>query len=100
MQLHERTAITFRHERWRAVSAGILESAATTFLLIIAVKWFHAGATSKALVAGGGSFGMFLSPIIVTEVAKLRWPASKAAARLSIMGAMLLLAVAAFPSLP
>ena len=66
MRLEERTAITFRHERWRAVSAGILETAANTFLLIIAVRWFHAGSTAKAFVAGGGSFGLFLTPIVVT----------------------------------
>jgi MFS family permease len=100
MLLHERTAITFRHERWRAVSAGILETAAQTFLLIVAVKWFHAGSTSKALVAGGGSFGLFLTPIVVTEVARLGWTASQAASRLAAFGAILFLTMAAFPILP
>src|SRR4051812_4013696 len=100
MRLAERTAVTFRHERWRAVSAGILEAAANTFLLIIAVRWFHAGSTSKALVAGGGSFGLFLTPIIVTQVARLGWTASKAATALAIFGAILFMAMAALPFLP
>jgi MFS family permease len=100
MRLEERTAITFRHERWRAVSAGILETAASTFLLIIAVRWFHAGSTEKALVAGGGSFGLFLTPVIVTQVARLGWPASKAAAALATMGALSFTLMAAFPFLP
>ena len=99
MHLPEKTAITFRHERWRAVSAGILETAANTFLLIIAVRWFHAGSTSKALVAGGGSFGLFLTPIVVTQVARLGWTASKAAAALAIFGALLFVAMAALPVL-
>src|ERR1043166_6865659 len=100
MRLAEKTAITFRHERWRAVSAGILETAANTFLLIIAVKWFHAGSTSKALVAGGGSFGLFLTPIVVTEVARRGWPASLAASRMAAFGAILFLTMAAIPILP
>lgn len=97
--MDERTAVTFRHERWRAVSAGILETAATTFLLLIAVKWFHAGATQKALVAGGGSVGLALTPIIVTQVARLGWPASLAASRLAAVGAWAFLVMAAFPTL-
>src|SRR5258706_3139469 len=100
MRLEERTAITFRHERWRAVSAGILETAASTFLLIIAVRWFDAGSTSKALVAGGGSFGLFLTPIVVTQVARLGWTASKAAAMLATLGAFFFTVMAAFPFLP
>lgn len=100
MRLDERTAITFRHERWRAVSAGILETAATTFLLLIAVKWFQAGATAKALVAGGGSFGLALTPIIVTQVARLGWPASIAASRLAALGAVAFATMAFFPILP
>src|SRR4051812_6320105 len=89
MHLEERTALTFRHERWRAISAGILEGAGTTFLLIIAVRWFQAGATAKALVAGGGSFGLLISPFVVTWVSRLGWTASKASARLAVFGAAL-----------
>ncbi|MBI3877003.1 MAG: hypothetical protein HY300_13790, partial [Verrucomicrobia bacterium] len=44
-----RTELTYRYERLRAVTAGIIESAATTFLLLIAIKRLDAGATAKAL---------------------------------------------------
>jgi len=64
-----RTTQTYRCERWRALASGILESAAATFLLLIAVRWFHAGAMAKALVAGGGSFGLMLGPWLVSRVA-------------------------------
>ena len=45
-----RTVLTYRYERWRALSAGILETAGGTFLLLIAVRWYHAGSLAKALV--------------------------------------------------
>ena len=63
-----RTAQTYRYERWRAISSGIIETAGSTFLLLIAVRWFHAGAFAKALVAGGGSFGLMLGPWLVAQV--------------------------------
>ena len=47
------TRITYRYEKSRAFAAGILEAAATIFLLLIAVRWFEAGPYAKALVAGG-----------------------------------------------
>lgn len=98
--MQRRTEITFRHERWRAISAGIIESAGITFLLLIAVRWFEAGAISKALVAGGGSFGLLISPFIVTGISTLGWTASLAASRLALMGAALFMLMAILPTLP
>ena len=37
-----RTALTFRYERWRALASGILEAAGGTFLLLIAVLFMAA----------------------------------------------------------
>lgn len=100
MHLEQRTEITFRHERWRAISAGIIESAGITFLLLIAVRWFQAGAIAKALVAGGGSFGLLISPFIVTWISSLGWSASLAASRLALAGAAAFGLMAIFPALP
>jgi hypothetical protein len=36
---HSRTAITYRYECWRALSAGVIEAAGTIFLLLIAVRY-------------------------------------------------------------
>ena len=94
------TALTFRYERLRSITAGIIESAATTFLLLIAVRWFEAGATAKALVASGGSFGLLLSPVIVSRVEAGGWTVSKAASFLSAIGAVAFLIVAAWPVVP
>jgi hypothetical protein len=94
------TEITYRYERWRAVTSGILETAGTTFLLLIAVRWFHAGATAKALVAGGGSVGLMVSPVVVSLVARLGWPTAQAASRIAAVGSACFLLMAIFPVLP
>lgn len=95
-----RTAITYRYEKWRSAAAGILETAGTTFLLLIAVKYFHAGALPKGLVASGGSLGLMLGPVVVTLVAKRGWSSSRAAALLAGLGAAVMLSMAALPFLP
>ncbi|MCU0784405.1 MAG: hypothetical protein MUF81_10250 [Verrucomicrobia bacterium] len=92
-----RTALTYRYERWRALSSGIIETAGATFLLLIAVRWFEAGALSKALIAAGGSAGLVLAPWIVTQVEARRWPVSFAAARLAALGAITFLVMASAP---
>lgn len=95
-----RTQITYRYERWRSVAAGILETAGTTFLLLIAVKHFHAGALAKGLVASGGSLGLMLGPAVVTLVARLGWTSSRAASMLAALGTAVVLLMAALPYLP
>lgn len=100
--MHRRTdtEVTYRYERWRAVASGILETAGTTFLLLIAVRSFDAGATAKALVAGGGSLGLVLTPAVVSSVAALGWTTARAAAWLAAAGAACFLFMAAVPLLP
>lgn len=100
MTAESRTGLTYRYERWRAVASGILETAGTTFLLLIAVRWYQAGAVAKALVAGGGSMGLLLSPLVVSGVTAAGWPIAKAAARLFAAGALSLLLAVVFPVLP
>jgi MFS family permease len=95
-----RTATTYRYERWRSLSAGILETAGTTFLLLIAVKHFHAGAIAKGLVASGGSAGLMLGPAVVAMVAHWKLRSSLAASWLAYAGAGAFLLMAAVPVLP
>ena len=82
----DRTALTYRYERLRAIAAGILETAGTSFLLLIAVKWFQFGATEKALIAVGGSIGLLSGPLIVSLVESRQWNISHAAAVLASVG--------------
>lgn len=95
-----RTEITYKNERWRALAAGIIETAGTTFLLLIAVKYFHAGAIEKGLVASGGSLGLMLGPAVVSVVARLKLSSSRAASTLAYAGAATFLVMALVPSLP
>ncbi len=95
-----RTAITYHSERWRAVAAGVIETAGLTFLLLIAVKHFHAGSIPKGLVASGGALGQMLGPAVVSLVARLRWTSSKGAALLALGGAAVFLLMALVPILP
>ena len=94
------TELTFRYERFRAVTAGIIETAGTTFLLLIAVRWFHAGATAKAMLAAGSSIGLLLSPLVVSLVSRRQWPAAQAAARVFWVGASAFALAAILPALP
>jgi MFS family permease len=96
----ERTELTFRYERFRAVCAGMIETAGTTFLLLIAVRWFSAGATAKSLIAAGTSVGFLMSPLVVSLVSHRQWSASRAAGVVFWMGAAGFTLAAAFPVLP
>ncbi len=98
--MSDKTAITYRYEMMRSVAQGMLETAAHTFLLLIAVRWFEAGANAKALVAASGSFGLLISPLVVSRVERIGCRVSKAAATMLGMGAVSLVVVAAFPTLP
>jgi len=96
----QRTRTTYFYELWRAGTSGILETAGSTFLLTIAVRWFSAGAAAKAIVAAAGSLGLLLSPLVVAMVTKARWRSSEAAARLLAVGSASFFVAAAFPVLP
>ena len=96
----DRTAITYRYERWRALSSGIMESAGTTFLLTIAVRAYDSGALWKASVAAGSSVGLLFTPVVVSIVTKRGWAPSRAASRLFFLGAVAFAVSAALPLLP
>jgi MFS family permease len=93
----DRTAVTYRYECWRAIPAGVIEAASTTFLLLIAVRFYHAGPLAKSLVAGGGSLGFVLAPWLVSRVEALGWPVALAASRLAALGAASFLLMALLP---
>jgi len=100
MSSPSRTNLTFRYEALRAIASGIIETASATFLLIIAVRWFEAGAFAKGCIAAGSGLGYLLSPVVVSFVKHLRLPATQAAARLAFAGGIAMAAAAAVPLLP
>lgn len=99
MDTQSRTQITYLFERLRAVSTGITETAATTFLLLIAVRWYEATPNYKAIIAGATSFGLVLSPFIVHVVEKRGASVSKASSLFFLIACFSYLVGAAVPSL-
>jgi hypothetical protein len=62
---------TFRYDCLRAVSSGLIDSAASTFLLLIATKSLQADSVSKSLIAAGGNVGLLLT-LWLTNAAERR----------------------------
>lgn len=98
--LHTRTQLTFRYDRLRAIPQGIIETASTTFLLLIAVKAFDASPTPKSLIAAAGNIGLLLSLWLVPSVERSGRPMMQAAAWLMVAGALAMLLAAMWPALP
>jgi predicted MFS family arabinose efflux permease len=96
----DRTIITYRYERWRALTSGIIESAGTTFLLLIAVRAYHSGALWKSAVACGSSLGLIFTPVVVAVVTRRALAPARAAAWLFFGGATAFVLSAIFQSLP
>lgn len=94
-----RTRTTYFYELWRSATAGIIETAGSTFLLTIAVKQFAAGSVAKGIVAGAGSLGLLLSPIAVSIVTSAGWTTGRAASRILAVGAVGFLLASLHPSL-
>ena len=95
-----RTRTTYFYELWRSATAGIIETAGSTFLLTIAVKQFAAGSVAKGIVAGSGSLGLLLSPLAVSFVISSGWRKGRAASRILAIGSVSFLLATLVPSLP
>ena len=96
----DRRGITYSNECRRAVASGVLETASGTFLLLVAVRYFQAGAAVKGIIATSGGTGWLLSPLIVHWVARFGWRSSRAAAGFDLVGGAGMLLAALIPSLP
>jgi MFS family permease len=94
------TERTYRFECWRALSSGVLEAAAGTFLLLIAVRWYAAGSVAKAILAAGSSAGLLVSPMTVWFTARAGLPVAQAGSRILAAGAIAMLLAAVVPFLP
>lgn len=100
MQSADRTDITYRYERWRAVAGGILETASSTFLLLVAVRWYEAGATAKALLVAGSSMGLLVTPLVVKFAELWHQPPARVIGGFFQAGALACAAVALLPWQP
>jgi MFS family permease len=98
--MSEATRLTYRYDRLRAVSSGVIDSAASTFLILIAVQALHADSLSKSLIAAGGNIGLLLTLWLVPLAARLARPATSIASALLALGALGFVVAAAWPALP
>lgn len=96
----ERQSITYRSEKWRAAAQGVVETAITTFVLLIAVRHFDAGPAAKALVVAGQAFGLLASPLVTAWVGATGWKVGRAASVIGLVGAMGFAVAALSPWLP
>lgn len=90
---------TFRLDCIRAAGAGVIDTAASTFVLLVAVKAFGAPAAFKSLVASATSGGLILAPLVVWFAAKHRIASSKIVAGFLTAAALGFGLAAAVPSL-
>lgn len=74
--LEEKTQKTYRGDLWRGGFEGVLSSGAQTFCLFIAIRFFHAGETTKALIAAAPFMGMFLSMVLLHYASFTQWKKS------------------------
>ncbi|MEM7698870.1 MAG: hypothetical protein AAF236_10740, partial [Verrucomicrobiota bacterium] len=78
---------TFRAELVRAVATGAIETALTTFAILIAVRVFDSSAIVKSLLLGCPAIGLLGSLWIVRLVGRRGWLTSRAAAVLYLISA-------------
>ena len=65
------TATTVRLERLRAVATGIFESAPSTFLLLILVRWFDGTNEDKSILAAAYQSGLLFAPLSLFIIRRL-----------------------------
>ena len=91
--LEEKTVKTYHCDLWRGGFEGVLSSGAQTFCLFIAIRFFNAGETIKALIAAAPFMGMFLSMLLLHYASMTNWKKSTWGALPSLItGACLLIA--------
>ncbi len=98
-EARQRRNRTYLLEMRRAITAGVLETSAATFLLLIAVQHFQTGAMAKALLVMGGPLGLLLSPLAVSVTRNMHWKAATGAAAASCLGCFAFLVAALFENL-
>lgn len=79
---------TFRLELGRSFSVGVLETGLFTFAVLIAVKYYETGPLAKALIVGSQSAGLMGSLFVMPLCYRLRWPVTRLAAVISMVGAV------------
>jgi MFS family permease len=91
---------TFRNELWRALPSGVLDSMASTFGMLLAVRVFGLGQLEKSIFLGATSGGLLASLFAVPLLLRLRGRLSGIAAGVQIAGAGCMAIAAMLPTHP
>ena len=94
----DETTLTIRLERFRAIALGVFESAQSTFLLLILVRWFNGSNAEKSLVAGAYQSGLLVTPIILYLARRLAFSPSQAMSYLFGVAGLLYALAAIIPN--
>lgn len=81
----QRLRRTFIPEAFRAVAAGVIETALATFAVLIAVNQFESGPAMKAFLLAAPALGLLGSLIVVPLAVRTGLTASRAAAAISLV---------------
>jgi hypothetical protein len=95
----EDTRLTYLYDRLRSFSAGMIDSASSTFLILIAVRALHADSLTKSLIAAGGNVGLLATLWLVPLASRSGKPATRIAAVIFTVGAAGFALSAALPTL-
>jgi len=93
---------TYDWERIRAPFTGILEliwQPGAAVALLVAIRYFDAGAIPKSFISASGFIGFLLTPVTLSLLAHSRLPATRAMAALFIGTGLLLLGIPWIPGL-
>jgi MFS family permease len=88
------TKKTYFYDRLRSLASGVIDSASSTFLLLIAVKAFEAGTIEKSFIAASGNIGMLLSLWLVPLVERWGKPVMRIASWMMWIGGAAMLVAA------
>jgi MFS family permease len=94
----DETNLTIRLERLRAIALGIFESAQSTFLLLILVRWFDGSNAEKSLIASAYQSGLLVTPLILYLTRRLALAPSQAMSCLFGVAAALYALAAIIPN--
>lgn len=79
----------FECELGRALCSGVIETASSTFLVLIAVRHFDVPALARGILAATGCTGYLLSPLVLEVGRRCKITAARAAAFLYLCAAAL-----------
>lgn len=99
LSIIDRAEITYRNDILRAPFYGVLEAGWSTFILLIAIRYFAAPENYKAFIAGASPIGFLLTPLTLYLVARWRLRPSLISAFAFALAALLFVCTTALESL-